>query len=354
MCTRILNSLNPNFPITARNMDWSRPINVYLYQFPKGETKFGLSIQERDELTNEQASLEWTSTYSSVASVMGDDHIGLGSADGMNSEGLVVNALFDSDSSFADETLHQQDSTPRLSVLRWAQFTLDCFANVNCALEYYRNNNFLLISGVVPDGAETAREAQLHLSLSDSAGNSAILEIREGKLVIHSDSTYRVVTNQPDYDTQLKLDYYWQYMWGKTEPKIKTPVNLAPGGVTSTQNFERASYYLAMTDSAASEDEALAQTRTMLGTCTTPVGFNSHHSEHGTSTRWSNLANSVNKTYYFINQLTLSPVWLTIHKNIEDCKRVELVQVIDNKVKNWSLAGDLEGELVNSEDPLAH
>ncbi|OOE52678.1 hypothetical protein BZG12_09815 [Salinivibrio kushneri] len=42
MCTRIFNNLNPQYPITARNMDWFWPINTYFYRFPKGMKSRGL------------------------------------------------------------------------------------------------------------------------------------------------------------------------------------------------------------------------------------------------------------------------------------------------------------------------
>ncbi len=50
-----------------------------------------------------------------------------------------------------------------------------------------------------------ALAGELHLALEDAAGDSAIIEHLDGKPVVHHGSQYRVMTNDPPYDEQLRL-----------------------------------------------------------------------------------------------------------------------------------------------------
>ena len=56
---------------------------------------------------------------------------------------------------------------------------------------------------VVMHARET--KATVHLALEDAAGDSAIIEHLDGKPVVHHGSQYRVMTNDPPYDEQLRL-----------------------------------------------------------------------------------------------------------------------------------------------------
>jgi len=351
MCTRILNSLDRDFPVTARNMDWFNPINVHFYTFPKGQTKFGLSkpfcIAHN---LNRKEVLSWNSAYASISSVMGDDIRGFATVDGMNSEGLAVNALYDTDASYTP--IEYRVSASKLSVRRWAQFSLDCFYDVKSAVKYFTQNDLLLVNEHVPDGSNM--EGRLHLALSDSSGDSAIIEVRDGAFKIHHNMQYCVVTNQPSYDMQLNLDTYWQYVWGKSETKNDHPVYTAPGGNTSTQRFERASYYLSFSESAKSKKDAVTQARSLVATCSVPEHFNPEQKDHASYTIWSNISAHKMQTYYFLNTFTMSSVWLNFAKLISQCQRVSLVEIADNgDVNCLPLSGNVSSQLVPCKDPYS-
>ena len=84
----------------------------------------------------------------------------------------------------------------------------------------------------MPDGS---RPATLHLSISDATGDSAIFEYIGGKLAIHHDRAYTVMTNSPVFEQQLALDDYWNGIGGLV---------FLPGTNRAADRFVRASFYI--------------------------------------------------------------------------------------------------------------
>ena len=80
---------------------------------------------------------------------------------------------------------------------------LDNFATVSEAVSEIEKNTFDVVSDMMPDGT---RMATLHLSISDATGDNAIFEYIDGKLNIHHNRSYQVMTNSPVFDQQLALD----------------------------------------------------------------------------------------------------------------------------------------------------
>ena len=89
---------------------------------------------------------------------------------------------------------------------------MDLFATVAEAVEYYRTTKLNIVSGTLPNG----RSASMHLSVSDSSGDSAIFEYQNGKLQVHHNRNYTVMTNSPPYNEQLSLSNYWKNINGMT------------------------------------------------------------------------------------------------------------------------------------------
>lgn len=48
----------------------------------------------------------------------------------------------------------------------------------------------------------------MHLAMSDASGDSAVFEYVKGKLVIHHDKQYKVMTNFSTHDQQLSIMDY--------------------------------------------------------------------------------------------------------------------------------------------------
>ncbi|MDN3380332.1 MULTISPECIES: linear amide C-N hydrolase [unclassified Pseudoalteromonas] len=128
---RIFNSQNKEFPVTGRNMDWYWQLNSSLYAFPAGLERQGVdqNFADTEYGKNNTSILTWTSSYRSLVTVLEypSSKVAFAAADGLNEKGLVINALYDGETRFPDET---KSDKPRLSILRIVQYILDTCASV--------------------------------------------------------------------------------------------------------------------------------------------------------------------------------------------------------------------------------
>ena len=121
----------------------------------------------------------------------------IGTAEGMNEKGLVVNELALVESDYGKPA----EGAKVISLSTWPQYALDNFATVAEAVADLRKEKFRVQTVVLGTG----RPANMHLVISDATGDSAVFEYVDGKLVIHHGKQYRVVTNSPTYDKQLAI-----------------------------------------------------------------------------------------------------------------------------------------------------
>ena len=119
---------------------------------------------------------------------------GIGSADGLNEQGLGVHMLYLDVTDFG----LRDTSKPGVHAGLWAQYALDNAATVTEALAVLDKIQ------VVPVKAR-GHQANVHLALEDSSGDSAIIEYIDGKPVVHHGREFRIMTNDPTYDQQLAL-----------------------------------------------------------------------------------------------------------------------------------------------------
>lgn len=212
-CTRVVYLGEDGTVITGRSMDWAEDLATNLWVFPRGMKRDGAAGP---------GSPKWTAKYGSLIASGYD----VGTADGMNDQGLVANVLY-----LAESDYGQPDGKPPLSISLWAQYVLDNFASVAEAVAALRKEPFQVIAPTLPNG----QGAQLHLSLSDTTGDSAIFEYLGGKLVIHHGKQYQVMTNSPSFDQQLALASYWKAIGGLT---------FLPGTNRAADRFARASFLI--------------------------------------------------------------------------------------------------------------
>lgn len=185
-CTRVVYQGVNNMIITGRTMDWKEDTRSNLWIFPRG-------MERNGEVGKDP--MRWKSKYGSVVTSAYD----ICSTDGMNEKGLVANLLW-----LAESTYPQWNGErPALSIAAWVQYMLDNFATVDEAVAGIEKNTFDVVSDMMPDGT---RMATLHLSVSDATGDNAIFEYIDGKLNIHHNRSYQVMTNSPVFDQQLALD----------------------------------------------------------------------------------------------------------------------------------------------------
>ncbi|RNA61777.1 linear amide C-N hydrolase [Chryseobacterium nematophagum] len=284
-CTRVVYKGPDNTVITARSMDWRDEIPANLWIFPKG-------IQRTGEVG--PLSLQWTTKYGSIISSSWD----IATSDGMNEKGLVANLLWLGESQYPKFDPKGQQKGIAISL--WAQYFLDNFATVKEAVEYSKNDPFIIVSDYIP---RTERFATVHLSLSDATGDNAVFEYINGKLVIHHDPSYTVMTNSPIFEEQLALNNYWKGIPGTV---------MLPGTNRAADRFVRASYYINAIPQTSDIRTAIASTFSVIRNCSVPYGISSETEPNISSTRWRSVSDQKNLVYYFETVFTPNTFWVNL------------------------------------------
>lgn len=276
-CTRAVYHGSDGRNLTGRNMDFKDPMVSNFWVFPRGMERNGVAGSR---------SMEWTSKFGSLA-VSGYD---ISTVDGMNEAGLNASLLWLNATEFpADD-----GTTPRMSLAIWAQFYLDQFATVSEAVEYTRAHPFHVVSGEVP--GRPGSLAPLHLTLSDTVGDSAVLEWIDGKLNIHHDRAYQVVTNDPPYDAHLANKQYWSAV---------DSLNFLPGSGRSEDRFVRAAFYINAVTKSDDPRIAAAAVFSVIRNASVPYGVSLPEAPNLSTTRWRVVADQ--KSMVFFGESATSP-----------------------------------------------
>lgn len=295
-CTRVLYTGADNLVITGRSMDWNEQMQTDLWALPAGLKRNGAAGPN---------SIEWTSKYGSVVTA----GYNAGTADGMNEKGLVTNLLYLAESDYGKA----DPSRPQLSILAWPQYILDNFATVDEAVKALKKEPFQIVAPTLPNG----RKAALHVAISDASGDSAILEYIDGKLVIHHDRKYTVMTNSPTYDQQLALDTYWHEVGG---------MNFLPGTIRAADRYARASFlldaipkkpdpdYMAIVPHQKYAYEAVASVLGVVRAVGVPLGISTKKDPNISSTLWRTVADQKDKIYYFDSATRPNTLWVDLNQ----------------------------------------
>jgi penicillin V acylase-like amidase (Ntn superfamily) len=286
-CTRVMYKGPQNLFITGRTMDFSLEIPANLWVFPRGMKRNG-------EVG--KSSLEWTSRYGSLIASSWD----IASPDGMNEKGLVANLLWLVQSQYPK--FEKNGKRKGIAISMWAQYVLDNFATVAEAVKALKNESFVIVSDFIPG---TKKFTTVHLSISDATGDSAIFEYINGKLVIHHDSRYIVMTNDPAYKEQLAIAKYWESIPGKV---------FLPGSVTSSDRFARASFFINAIPKTTDTRTAIAGVFSVIRNVSVPYGFSIEGHPNLSTTQWRVVSDQKNLVYYFENALTPNTFWTDLKK----------------------------------------
>lgn len=284
-CTRFVYLGVNDQIVTARSMDWKTDIGTNLWVFPRGMERSGEAGAN---------SIRWTSKYGSVISSGYD----ISTTDGMNEAGLVANVLWLVESAYPK----YDGTTPGLTIAAWAQYVLDNFATVQEAVDSLAKEPFTIVTDKIPGGDQLAT---LHLSLSDSSGDSAIVEYIDGKQVIHHSRTYQVMTNSPIFDQQLALNAYWTQIGGTV---------MLPGTNRASDRFARASFYVNAIPKTPDPVETIASTFSVIRNVSVPFGITTPDQPNISSTRWRTVADHKRKLYFFESALTPNVFWVDLAK----------------------------------------
>jgi len=286
-CTRVVYKGPNNTVLTGRTMDFSLEIPANQWIFPRG-------IERNGEVGKN--SIKWTSKYGSLAVSSWD----ISTTDGMNEKGLVANMLWLVESEYPE--FNKEGNKKGMAISLWAQYVLDNFATVAEAVEALQKESFAIVSDFIPG---TDKFTTVHLSISDATGDNAIFEYIKGKLIIHHDPSYVVMTNDPTYDQQLAIAKYWQKIPGKT---------FLPGSVTAADRFARASFFIDAIPQTDNTRVAVASVFSVIRNCSVPYGFEIEGYPNLSTTRWRAVADQKNLVYYFETALTPNTFWVDLKK----------------------------------------
>ncbi len=321
-CSRALYVGSDGTVITGRSMDWKEDMHTDLWVFPRGI--------ERDGAAGPN-SPKWTSKYGSVIA----SGYNIGSADGMNEQGLVANLLFLDESNYGQPDPKRR----RMSISLWGQYVLDNFATVAEAVSALQSEPFQIVTQKLPNGVG----AQLHLSLSDASGDSAVLEYIDGKLVIHHGKQYVVMTNSPTYDQQLALNRYWESIGGLV---------FLPGTNRAADRYARASFlinaipkaadpaYIASVPQRSYAFQAVASVMGVMRAVSVPLGITTPDQPNISSTIWRTISDQTNKVYYFDAATRPNTFWITFSKlNMQAGAPISKLPLADGQVYSGDVSG---------------
>jgi choloylglycine hydrolase len=247
--------------------------------------------------------VRWTSKYGSLV-VSGYE---AGTADGINEEGLVANVLYLAESDYGTP----QSGKSTISIMAWGQYVLDTFATVAEAVDGLRAEPFIVVAPTLPNG----KGAQLHLAVSDPSGDSAIFEYIGGKLVIHHERKYQVMTNSPSFDQQLAIESYWSGV---------NPLVFLPGSISAADRFVRASFLINAIPKQVDPhtikavpgetygNQAVAAVLGVMRSVSTPLGIADPNKPNLASTLWRTLYDQKHKVFYFDSATSPNTFWVPL------------------------------------------
>jgi choloylglycine hydrolase len=296
-CTRVVFMGQDGTVFTGRTMDWKEDIQTNLWVLPRGIKRDGAAGPN---------SPKWVSKYGSLIASGYD----LGSAEGINEKGLVANLLY-----LAESDYGKLDGKPPLAISLWAQYVLDNFATVAETVAALRQEPFRLRSMKLPNGVAV----QLHLSISDATGDSAIFQYVNGKLVIHHGKQYQVMTNSPTFDQQLALNEYWLSIGGLT---------FLPGTNRSADRFARAYFlinaipktadpnYIKAVPQGTFTNQAALSVLSVVRSVSIPLGITTPGEPNIASTVWRTVADHTNLLFFFDSATSPNVFWVPV-KNLD-------------------------------------
>jgi choloylglycine hydrolase len=298
--------------ITGRSMDWAEKMHEVMYVLPRGMKRNGEAGVN---------SVNWTSKYGSVVIAPYD----IATADGMNEKGVVANLLWLAEADYGP----RDPSRPGLTIAAWTQYVLDNFASVEEAVAAFEISNLQIVSARFGDSF--SKLAKLHLAISDATGDSAILEVLNGKTVIHHGRQYQVMTNSPIYEQQLALNVYWGGLASE----------MLPGTNRASDRFVRASYYLAHLPATAEPRETLGGVFSVIRNVSQPFGAPDPSAPNIAPTLFRTVSDQKQLVYYYESTLSPNIVWVALNSvELSEGQSVKKIKVSER----FDLVGDVSGQ----------
>lgn len=288
MCTRVLWNTNDLAVLTGRSMDWPESTQPLIVAFPPGRQREGFAPAGVGDDPNP---LRWTSRYASLVTTI----YGVGTIDGLNDAGLAGHGLYLEATDFGT----RNPAKTAVQTTLWLQYLLDRAATVEEALALMDDIELVKIT-------VRGHDSNIHLALEDKGGDSAIIELTDGRPVIHHGRQFTLMTNDPTYDEQLALLSKQDF----SHPSRDMPL---PGNVNAVDRFQRAAYYSALLPKPASQREAVASVMAIMRNVSVPFG--APYAEFGVyNTEYRTVTDLSNRMYFF--ELTTSPnvIWMQLDR----------------------------------------
>ena len=285
MCTRILYETGTKNYIVGLTMDWYDDTGTDLWTFPRGMARDG---------GVGPGSIQWTAKHGSVVADIYD----VATAEGINEAGLVANILYLSESEYGDA---KASGKPLLSVGGWTQYVLDNYGTVAEAVDALRKEPFAIVAPNLPGG----KAAGGHIAIADASGDSAIFEYVKGKLEIHHDRKYTVMTNSPPFEQQLAINTYWNEVGG---------LKMLPGTHRAADRFARVSWNLNATPHVEDPRLAVATVFSVIRNISVPLGISDPEKPNIAATLWRTVTDTQARRYYFESSFTPSIFWVDVEK----------------------------------------
>lgn len=286
-CSRVLWADNGQAVVVGRSTDWTEDPRPNLRAFSRGIPRIGLS--------GDANSLAWTSKYGNLVTSFYD----LATIEGLNEKGLIAELQWLSEADYG-----KRDPKRRgLSLSLWAQCMLDNFATVGEAVAALEKADFQIVPMQHVPGTDAV--ATVHLSLSDAAGDSALVEVVDGgRLRIYHDRKYTVMTNSPPFPQQLaNLKRYQGF--GGTEP--------LPGTNEPADRFVRAAYYVQNLPKPKDLRETIAGILSVMRNIAQPFTRSTDPSHpEASGTYWRSVTDSTNRIHFFESTLRPNIVWVRL------------------------------------------
>jgi len=150
---------------------------------------------------------------------------------------------------------------------------------------------------ILPNGYPT----EVHMSLSDKSGDSAVIEYKDGVPQIYHDRRFTVMTNEPTYDVQIEnLQRYRTFGGDLPLPGERTPMD----------RFVRAAYYAAGLQQPADHGEAAAFMFSVIRNVSVPFGLGDPDRPNVASTIFRTVQDLTGGRYYFESTYAPNVVWV--------------------------------------------
>jgi len=288
-CTRVLHVFKNKPVITARSMDWYVRYATTIWKFPRGLVREGLTPRNP---------AKWTSRYGSVVIVQTAGGNQSAAADGLNEKGLVANLLYLTETDYGKRDPEIQGVASSI----YLQFILDNFATVTEVVDYLSKGEIQIVPVPIPNSEHFPT---MHVSVSDSLGDSAVIEFLDGKVVFHHSKDYQVMANSPTFEKQLALTAYWDEIGGH---------KFLPGTRSSADRFVRASFYNAHLPEPRDYREAIASVISIVRNVSSPFGQPDPQKPNISTTIWRVVADQTNLVYYYESTISPNVIWVDMKK----------------------------------------